>query len=107
MVVGAAAMHHYEQKEMEQYQQQAAYDQQAAYEQGMAAGQAAATQAAPPPAAPAPAAPAPAPAPAAPAPTADPMDAKIEQLQKLASLKDAGVLTEEEFQAQKQQILAS
>jgi hypothetical protein len=43
--------------------------------------------------------PAPAPAPAAPAP--DP----IEQLKQLAALKDQGVLTEEEFAAQKAKLL--
>ena len=45
--------------------------------------------------------PAPAPAPAA-APAADP----IEQLTKLAQLRDSGVLTDAEFQAQKAKILA-
>jgi Short C-terminal domain len=43
----------------------------------------------------------PAPAPAAP-PAADP----IEQLTKLAQLRDSGVLTDAEFQAQKAKILA-
>jgi Short C-terminal domain len=38
----------------------------------------------------------------APAPAPDP----IEQLQKLADLKSQGILTEEEFQAQKAKILA-
>jgi Short C-terminal domain len=38
----------------------------------------------------------------APAPAPDP----IEQLQKLADLKSQGILTEEEFQAQKTRILA-
>ncbi len=54
-----------------------------------------------PPAAAAPAPVAPAPAPAA----ADDMDSKIEQLKKLAELKDAGVLTEAEFATQKAKIL--
>jgi hypothetical protein len=46
--------------------------------------------------------PAPAPAPvAAAAPAADP----IEQLKELAQLKDQGILTEEEFAAQKAKIL--
>ena len=49
---------------------------------------------------PAPAYEAPPPAPAA--PVADP----IEQLQRLAALKDQGILTEEEFAAQKAKILA-
>jgi hypothetical protein len=35
------------------------------------------------------------------------MDAKIAELEKLGKLRDAGVLTEEEFEAQKAQILAS
>ncbi|MEU4691477.1 SHOCT domain-containing protein [Actinoplanes sp. NPDC023714] len=44
-----------------------------------------------------------APQPAAPA--ADPMAAKIEQLQKLGELKTQGVLTDAEFEAQKARIL--
>jgi uncharacterized Zn finger protein len=44
-------------------------------------------------------------APAAPAP-AD-MDAKLEQLRQLGELKSQGVLSEEEFAAQKQRILGS
>jgi hypothetical protein len=44
-----------------------------------------------------------APPPPAAAPAADP----IEQLQKLAALKDQGILTEEEFAAQKAKILGS
>jgi Short C-terminal domain len=46
-------------------------------------------------------APAPAPAPA------DDMDAKLEQLRQLGELKSQGVLSEEEFFAQKQRILGS
>ena len=46
---------------------------------------------------------APAPAPA-PAPASDDM---FEQLRKLAELKDQGILTEEEFAAQKARILAT
>lgn len=65
-----------------------------------------ATAAAP---APAPAAPAPAaPAPAAPAPAvpAAPSQADyIAELKKLAELKDMGILTEEEFEAKKRQLL--
>ncbi|MEV7452314.1 SHOCT domain-containing protein [Streptomyces nigra] len=54
----------------------------------------------------APVAPAP-PTPAPPAPVAaDDMTAKIEQLKQLGDLKAQGVLTEEEFQAQKRRILA-
>lgn len=45
-----------------------------------------------------------APAPAAAAP-ADDMSAKVEQLKQLAELKDQGILTEEEFAAQKAKIL--
>lgn len=54
-------------------------------------------QTAPPPAPVAPAAPAPAPA----APQGD----MIEQLKELAGLRDAGILTEEEFAAQKAKLL--
>jgi len=63
-----------------------------------AAQQQAAQQQAPPPV--------PAPAPAAPAAAAaDDMDAKIAQLRKLAELKDAGILSEDEFAAQKTKVL--
>ncbi|MGA4977601.1 SHOCT domain-containing protein [Streptomyces cinereoruber] len=44
---------------------------------------------------------------AAPPPAAVPMDAKISQLHELGQLRDQGVLTEEEFEAQKRRILAS
>jgi hypothetical protein len=47
------------------------------------------------------AAPAPAPAPVAPAQASSP----IEQLKELAALRDQGVLTEEEFAAQKAKLL--
>lgn len=48
----------------------------------------------------------PAPPPAAPAaPAAPSMDDKIAQLKELAGLKDAGVLSEAEFEAQKAKIL--
>jgi hypothetical protein len=50
-------------------------------------------------------APAPAPAPAASQTHADDMTAKIDQLRQLADLKAQGVLTEEEFEAQKRQLL--
>ncbi|MDQ0835649.1 hypothetical protein QF032_007493 [Streptomyces achromogenes] len=50
-------------------------------------------------------APAPAPAPAAPQSHADDMTAKIDQLRQLADLKAQGVLTEEEFAAQKRRLL--
>jgi hypothetical protein len=42
----------------------------------------------------------------APAPAAAPAPDPIEQLQRLADLKSQGILTEEEFQAQKAKILA-
>jgi hypothetical protein len=48
---------------------------------------------------------APAPAPAAPAVVLS--DAAIAQLKELAGLKDTGVLTQEEFDAQKAQLLGS
>jgi Short C-terminal domain len=48
------------------------------------------------------AAPAPPPPPVPAAPAADP----IEQLTKLAALRDSGALTEEEFEAQKAKLLA-
>jgi len=71
----------------------------------VAAGQAARTQAA--------AAPAPTPAPDAPAATAaagpTPVlsDAAFDQLKKLGELRDAGILTEDEFAAKKAQLLGS
>jgi hypothetical protein len=48
---------------------------------------------------------APPPAPAAPPPPAEPQPDLADQLRKLADLRDAGVLTEEEFAAQKAKIL--
>ena len=42
-----------------------------------------------------------------PAPPADDMDAKLAQLRELGELKSQGVLTEEEFAAQKARILGS
>ena len=45
-----------------------------------------------------------APPPAVPS-QADDMDARIEQLEKLAQLRDQGILTDAEFQSQKQQLL--
>ncbi|MEU6549198.1 SHOCT domain-containing protein [Streptomyces sp. NPDC046915] len=62
------------------------------YERQLAAQQAAA----PPP---------PAPPPAATQPVADDMTDKIDQLKQLADLKAQGVLTEEEFEAQKRRVL--
>ncbi|HEY6380168.1 MAG TPA: SHOCT domain-containing protein [Candidatus Dormibacteraeota bacterium] len=61
--------------------------------------QAAAAQAQPAPVAAAP----PAPPPAA----TDAMDSKVEQLTKLADLNKAGILSDEEFAAEKAKILAS
>lgn len=49
-------------------------------------------------------APPPPPAPAA-APAADDMSAKIDQLKQLSTLKEQGVLTEEEFAEQKRRLL--
>ncbi len=42
-----------------------------------------------------------------PEPAADPMDAKLAQLQQLGELKAQGVLSEDEFAAQKARLLAS
>ncbi len=42
---------------------------------------------------------------AAPAPQAAPQDDTVVQLQQLAALKDQGILTQEEFDAKKKQIL--
>ncbi|KPI31882.1 Protein of unknown function DUF2078, membrane [Actinobacteria bacterium OV450] len=64
------------------------------------AGRWAQQEAAQPVAAPPPPPPAPAPAPAA-----DDMTAKIDQLKQLSTLKDQGVLTEEEFAEQKRRLL--
>ncbi len=50
-------------------------------------------------------APAPEPAPVAAAPVADPQPAYVAELEQLASLRDAGVLSDEEFEAKKRQIL--
>jgi len=47
-----------------------------------------------------------APPPAATPPAADDMTDKIDQLKQLADLKAQGVLTDEEFQAQKRRVLA-
>jgi hypothetical protein len=47
----------------------------------------------------------PAPAPAAPAPAAPAQPDYAEELQKLAELKAAGVINDEEFEAKKKQIL--
>ena len=77
--VAGGVSHHQQQKYANQQQQQAA-EQQAAYEEQMQA------QAA-----------------AAPAPTAEPD--YVAELEKLSQLKNQGILTEEEFQAKKKQLL--
>lgn len=68
-----------QQEQAQAYQQQQAYEQQQAYAQS-------------------------APEPAAAAPS---MDDKLEQLKQLGELKAQGVLTEQEFEAQKTRILSS
>jgi hypothetical protein len=50
---------------------------------------------------------APPPAPAAEAPAAEDMSQKLAMLQQLAGLKAQGILTAEEFEAQKARLLAS
>ena len=90
MVAGAAVASHHANKQQQQAQQQSAADQQAAYDQGLADAQAAQAQAAP-----------------AEAPAQDPMDAKIAELEKLGKLHDSGVLTDEEFAAEKAKVLGS
>lgn len=42
---------------------------------------------------------------AAPAPAATPQDQTVAELQQLAALKDQGILTQEEFDAKKKQLL--
>jgi len=81
-----AVRHHQEQKYAGQAQSAQA-QQQAAYDAGAADAQAAA--AAPPP-----------------APAAAPTDDLMDQLSKLADLKAAGVLSDEEFSAAKAKLLA-
>ena len=76
-------------KKYNEKQQAATDQQQAAYDQGVSDSQA------PPP-------PPPAAAPAAPALGSDDM---VEQLERLAKLRQDGILTEEEFAAQKAKIL--
>lgn len=71
----------------QQLQEQAAYDQQMAMAQQAAAQQAAAQQVA--------------------APAAAPVADVVTQLKELAALKDQGILTEEEFAAQKAKLLNS
>ncbi|MCD0484471.1 SHOCT domain-containing protein [Streptacidiphilus sp. ASG 303] len=64
-----------------------------------------AAQQAPVQQAPAQEAPAPAPA-AAPGPGGDPVSRKIDQLKELAELREQGVLTDAEFEAQKRAVLS-
>ena len=71
-----------QQEESQAYEQQQAYDQQQAMAQQAAAQQAAA------------------------APAAAPATDVVTQLKELAALKDQGILTEDEFAAQKAKILA-
>jgi hypothetical protein len=90
-----AVRHHQDQKYAQQdYEKQQAYEQQqVAYQQEQMAAQQAQLAAAPQP------------APAAPAAVS--MDEKMAQLEKLGQLHNAGVLTDEEFAAQKAAILNS
>lgn len=83
--VGGRVQHRQQQRWNQQEQQQ--YEQQQA---ALAAQQQAAQAAAAPP-----------------PPPAVGMDDKVEQLKKLAELRDAGILTEQEFGAQKAKILGS
>lgn len=83
-------VHRRQQQKWSDQDQQAMYEQQAAYNQGAAAAQAA---------------PAPAPAPA-PATGAADTDDLIAQLEKLGALRDQGILTDAEFDAQKAKLLA-
>jgi len=86
----AGAVHHHQNKRYAQqdYEEQQEYDQ--AYQEGAADAQA--QQYAPPPA----------PAPA----QAQEVDV-VSQLERLADLKDQGILTEEEFAAQKAKLLGT
>lgn len=90
-VAGTAAavsgrVHRHQQDKWAAENQQGVAAQQAAYDQGVA--DAAAAQAPPP----------------APAPSGG--DDVIEQLEKLGSLRDKGILSDDEFEAQKAKILA-
>jgi hypothetical protein len=80
--------------DLQAQQAQLAAQQQAAAQQA-AAQQAAAQQAAAQPVAP----------PVAAGPTPGSMDDQMAQIQKLAQMKDQGLITDEEFQAKKKQIL--
>jgi hypothetical protein len=86
----SGAMQRGQQGKAEQQQQAAAYEAQQQQAQIDAAAQAAAAQYAQP---------------AAPAPAAAPAVDIVGELQKLAALKDAGVLTDDEFAAAKARLL--
>jgi hypothetical protein len=88
----AGAVHHHQQQKWanQEAEQQAQYDQ--AYQQGAYEAQ---QQYAPPP-----------PQYAAPAPQAPAQDDLTAKLQQLAELHNSGVLTDEEFAAAKQKLLA-
>ena len=92
----AGAVHHHQEQKWanQQAQQQSQYDQ--AYQQGAADAQAQQPQYAPPP-------PPQVAAPQAPVPAGDDLTAKLQQL---ADLHAQGVLTDEEFSAAKQKLLA-
>jgi hypothetical protein len=79
----AGAVRHHQQQKYEGQQAAQQVDAQAAYDAGVAAAQA-----------------------QAPAPAAAPADDIMGQIQKLADLKAAGILTEEEFSAAKAKLLA-
>ncbi len=89
----AGGVHRRQANKWAEKDQQAQAQQQAIYEQGVADAQAAQQAAAP--------APAPAPAPAAAPAAEDP----IAQIERLGQLKEQGLLTDEEFAAQKAKIL--
>jgi len=86
-------------RQANRWQQQSDAD---AYQQQQAYGQPTYAQPAPPPAY---APPAPAPAYAQPAPAPSQVDELTDQLQKLANLKNQGILTEEEFASAKARLL--
>lgn len=100
-VVNHAMNNHYQNQANSQAQQQqvadmqAQQDQLAAQQQQLAAQQQAAQQQAAQAQQ----------APAAASPAANPMDEQIAQIQKFAKLKDQGLITEDEFEAKKKQIL--
>ena len=86
----AGGVHHRQSQKWAEKDQAAQQQQQAIYDQGVADAQAQQAQ--------------PAPAPAA-APSGGVGDDTVEQLERLAKLKNDGILTDEEFAAQKAKIL--